>query len=231
MFWEDIVDRELMNDHVRQRQRRMPSSTGQDSAYRLEDVRSYVCQRTYSRPLAIYLPMHRLTFREVKAHAIYYLLELEKQGKVTRDDGYQDILNAIAGDVRSKHRKRMQRQQELSSMQEMLQHLTERKKKYEEQIKSYNSYVEAAMAAMQKSKRSVDDEILKLSSSLNKVCVAARNVSSCPSQSNFITCENFTRPGQRPSMGRTDTALSPYTTRAFSCGSISTRRNGSTISI
>lgn len=89
----------------------------------------------------------------MKAHAIYYLLELEKQGKVTRDDGYQDILNAIAGDVRSKHRKRLQRQQELSSMQEMLQHLAERKKKYEEQIKSYNSYVEAAMAAMQKSKR------------------------------------------------------------------------------
>lgn len=89
----------------------------------------------------------------MKAHAIYYLLELEKKGKVTRDDGYQDILNAIAGDVRSKHRKRLQRQQELSSMQEMLQHLGERKKRYEEQIKSYNLYVEAAMAAMQKSKR------------------------------------------------------------------------------
>jgi Ras GTPase-activating-like protein IQGAP2/3 len=42
MFWEDIVDRELLNDHMRQRQRRLPSTTGQDSAYRLEDVRSYV---------------------------------------------------------------------------------------------------------------------------------------------------------------------------------------------
>ena len=41
MFWEDIVDRELMNDHLRQRQRRMPSTTGAESAYRLDDIRSY----------------------------------------------------------------------------------------------------------------------------------------------------------------------------------------------
>ena len=97
--------------------------------------------------------MPRLTFGKVKADAIYFLLELEKRGKVTRDDGYQGILNAIAGDVRSKHRKRLQRQQELKSMADALQHLNERKKHYEEQIKSYNNYVETAMATMQKGKR------------------------------------------------------------------------------
>ncbi|KLO15676.1 hypothetical protein SCHPADRAFT_902188 [Schizopora paradoxa] len=134
MFWEDIVDRELMNDHMRQRQRRMPSTTGAESAYRLDDIKS-------------------LSFKEVKAHAIYFLLELEKQGKVTREDGYQGILNAIAGDVRSKHRKRLQRQQELESMTKTLKHLAERKRFYEEQIKSYNNYVEAAMNTMQKSKK------------------------------------------------------------------------------
>lgn len=42
MFWEDIVDRELMTDHMRQRQRRMPSTTGAESAYRLDDIKSYV---------------------------------------------------------------------------------------------------------------------------------------------------------------------------------------------
>lgn len=40
MFWEDIVDRELMTDHMRQRQRRMPSTTGAESAYRLDDIKS-----------------------------------------------------------------------------------------------------------------------------------------------------------------------------------------------
>ena len=92
----------------------------------------------------------------MKAHAIYFLLELEKKGKVTRDDGYQGILNAIAGDVRSKHPKRLQRQQELASMTEALHQLSERKKFFEEQIKSYNNYVETSMNTMQKGKGYVD---------------------------------------------------------------------------
>jgi Ras GTPase-activating-like protein IQGAP2/3 len=88
----------------------------------------------------------------VKAHAIFFLLELEKQGKITRNDGYQGILNAIAHDVRSKHRTRLHRQQEIENMTEALQHLKERKKYFEEQINSYNSYVEVAMATMQRGK-------------------------------------------------------------------------------
>lgn len=95
---------------------------------------------------------YSLSFREVKAHSIFFLLELEKQGKVTRNDGYQDILNAIANDVRSKHRVRLQRQQEIENMAEALRHLKERKKYFEEQINSYNSYVEVAMATMQRGK-------------------------------------------------------------------------------
>jgi Ras GTPase-activating-like protein IQGAP2/3 len=94
-----------------------------------------------------------LTFKEVKAHAIYYLLKLEEQGMITRSDGFQGILNAIAGDVRSKHRKRLQRQQEMESMNGALRHLADRKKYFEEQIDSYHHYVEAAMSTMQRGKR------------------------------------------------------------------------------
>jgi Ras GTPase-activating-like protein IQGAP2/3 len=94
----------------------------------------------------------RLFFKEVKAHAIFFLLELEKQRKINRNDGFQGILNAIASDVRSKHRKRLQRQQEMDSMMDALKHLSERKKYFEEQIDSYHNYVEAAMATMQRGK-------------------------------------------------------------------------------
>jgi Ras GTPase-activating-like protein IQGAP2/3 len=79
-------------------------------------------------------------------------LELEKQGKITRSDGFQGILNAIASDVRSKHRKRLQRQQEMASMNDALKHLQDRKNYFEEQIDSYHNYVEAAMATMQRGK-------------------------------------------------------------------------------
>ena len=139
----------MENDHRLRHPRRMPSTAAQESAYRLEDIRSwvdcFVCEPTTNARLS-------LSFREVKAHAIYFLLELEKQGKVTRNDGYQDLLNSIAHDVRSKHRMRLQRQQEIENMAEALRHLKERKKYFEEQINSYNSYVEVAMATMQRGK-------------------------------------------------------------------------------
>ncbi|KAI0775938.1 hypothetical protein BD413DRAFT_469824 [Trametes elegans] len=129
--WEGILE-EMERDQLRH-QRRMPSTTAADSAYRLEDIRS-------------------MTFREVKAHAIYFLLELEKQGKITRMDGYQGILNAIAGDVRSKNRRRVQRLHEKDSLEESLKHLADRKKYYEEQIRQYHDYVETAMNTMQRGK-------------------------------------------------------------------------------
>ncbi|TFY63402.1 hypothetical protein EVJ58_g3276 [Rhodofomes roseus] len=131
LVWEEILQ-EMEREQLRH-QRRMPSTTGAESAYRLEDIRS-------------------MTFREVKAHAIYFLLELEKLGKISRMDGYQGILNAIAGDVRSKNRRRVQRQHEKESMEEALRYLAERKKYFEEQINSYHSYVETAMNTMQRGK-------------------------------------------------------------------------------
>lgn len=113
--------------------------------------------RISDRKLLIYLILPLLTFlrqsfRDMKAHAIFFLLELEKQSQVTRHNGYQDVLDAIASDVRSKHRKRVQRQQEKASMREALRHLKERRKYFEEQIKSYNDYVDMAMSTMQRGK-------------------------------------------------------------------------------
>lgn len=129
-LWEDILEAEMENE-IKQMPRRQPSAAVQDSAYRLEDIRS-------------------LKFAAVKALAIQNLLELERQDKISRNDGFQGILNAIAGDVRSKHRKRIQRQQEMSNMIEAMRQLAERKKYFMEQIDSYHSYVDSAMNTMQR---------------------------------------------------------------------------------
>ncbi|EKM59178.1 uncharacterized protein PHACADRAFT_86001 [Phanerochaete carnosa HHB-10118-sp] len=131
LVWEAIL--EEMDKEQHKQQRRMPSTTPADDAYRLEDIRA-------------------MTFREVKAHAIFYLLELEKRELISRADGYQGVLNAIAGDVRSKNRRRIQRQHEKDSMEGALKDLGVRKKHYEEQIDSYHNYVEAAMQTMQRGK-------------------------------------------------------------------------------
>jgi Ras GTPase-activating-like protein IQGAP2/3 len=39
-IWEDIVEHDLMADELRSHERRMPSSSGADAAYRLEDIQS-----------------------------------------------------------------------------------------------------------------------------------------------------------------------------------------------
>ncbi|KAF9055294.1 hypothetical protein BDZ89DRAFT_1087964 [Hymenopellis radicata] len=130
-IWEEILDAEIMNEGARHG--RQASQAVPDPAYRLDDIRS-------------------LNFKAVKAKALSYLLELEKQGKISRSDNFQGILNAIAGDVRSKHRKRIQRQQEMQNMHEALRQLAERKAHFEDQLQKYNDYVKTAMETMQKGK-------------------------------------------------------------------------------
>jgi Ras GTPase-activating-like protein IQGAP2/3 len=95
---------------------------------------------------------YSLNFRAVKSHAISNLLKLEEQGKITREDGFQGILDAIANDVRSKHRKRLQRQQEMESMNEALQYLAERQKYLQEQIDDWHNYAKSSMTTMQRGK-------------------------------------------------------------------------------
>ncbi|CAK5262728.1 unnamed protein product, partial [Mycena citricolor] len=130
MIWEDILESEAQHEQAGH-SRRQPSTTVGDAAYRLDDISSF-------------------NFAHVKLRTIEFLIKLEKLGKVSRSDGFQGILNAIAADVRSKHRKRIQRQQEMESMTEALQHLAENKKQLEEKINSYHSYAEAAMQTMQR---------------------------------------------------------------------------------
>ncbi|KAF8195779.1 hypothetical protein K438DRAFT_1968278 [Mycena galopus ATCC 62051] len=131
-LWNDILDAEEEQEIAQfSHNRRQPSTTVGDSAYRLDNIRE-------------------LSFSAVKYSTIKVLLQLAEMGKVSRTDGFQGILNAIAGDVRSKHRKRIQRQQEMESMNEALRQLSESKKQLEEKIKSYHSYVDNTMQTMQR---------------------------------------------------------------------------------
>jgi hypothetical protein len=133
---------------------------------------------------------------------------------VTRTDGYQGILNAIAADVRSKHRKRLSRQREMKTMSQALRHLAERKKYFEEQINSYNSYVESAMQTMQKGKGYV-----RLSrygnSSVNPNSLSLENDDlSCHSRSNSSICETYSALERPLSLDRIDIAPTTYMSEA-----------------
>jgi hypothetical protein len=149
-----------------------------------------------------------LKFAAVKALAISNLLELENQRKISRGDGFQGILNAIAGDVRSKHRKRLQRQREMESMNEALRQLAERKKFSEEQLDSYHNYVETAMNTMQKGK---GYDSSKLGSSSTYICQTGKNDQFCPSPSSTFTFAIFRGLGSPLNLGLSCTLPRNYT--------------------
>lgn len=134
LTWEEIVSLEVAADRQRQRGQRPPMPPDmalQLRSPRLEDVR-------------------RMSFGELKARTLENMLNLEKVGKVSRDSNYQEMLNAIAIDIRNKHRKRIQRHNEKVAMHTTLTNLKEKKAYLEEQINSYHSYIDASMATMQK---------------------------------------------------------------------------------
>ncbi|KAF9123131.1 hypothetical protein BGW39_009238 [Mortierella sp. 14UC] len=91
------------------------------------------------------IDMNAMRFIELKQRAIDGILQLESTGKVTRKNGYQDMINAIAVDIRTKHRRRIQRAAELSQVKQTLSNLNEKKHFLESQIKSYHDYVESCM--------------------------------------------------------------------------------------
>lgn len=129
--WEEIVSLEIAAERQRQRGSRPPGIP------------------TYSTPVGKLEDVRRLTFSELKARTLENMLSLEKLGKVSRNNNYQDMLNAIAIDIRNKHRKRIQRANEKQAMHSTLKQLAEKKSYLEEQINSYHSYIDASMQTMQ----------------------------------------------------------------------------------
>jgi Ras GTPase-activating-like protein IQGAP2/3 len=91
-----------------------------------------------------------LSFRQLKARCLENMLELEKFGRVQRSDNFQDILNAIAQDIRNKHRKRIVRQREIQSMESTILNLDEKHKYLEQQLTAFKSFVDSTKTTIQK---------------------------------------------------------------------------------
>ncbi|GAP85458.2 putative ras gtpase activating protein [Rosellinia necatrix] len=92
----------------------------------------------------------RMSYYDMKRNALENIMRLEQMGRVTKHNYYQDVLNAIALDIRTKSRRRVQRQRELEGVRLTLGNLHEKAKYLEQQRKSYDDYIEQAMATLQK---------------------------------------------------------------------------------
>jgi Ras GTPase-activating-like protein IQGAP2/3 len=94
----------------------------------------------------------RMSYYELKRTALENVMRLEQMGRISKYNQYQDILNAIASDIRSKSRRRVQRQRELEGVNLTLGNLHEKAKYLEQQRKSYDDYIEQAMMTLQNKK-------------------------------------------------------------------------------
>ncbi|KIW88284.1 uncharacterized protein Z519_10851 [Cladophialophora bantiana CBS 173.52] len=99
-----------------------------------------------------HLDISALSYPDLKRIALENILQLESIGRLTRSNQYQDLLNAIAIDIRTKHRRRLQRQRELENVKTTLQRLNEQALYLEQQLKTYNDYIEQAMVTLQNKK-------------------------------------------------------------------------------
>lgn len=94
----------------------------------------------------------RMSYHDMKRTALENVLRLEQWGRISKLNQYQDVLNAIALDIRTKSRRRVQRQRELEGVRLTLSNLHEKATYLEQQRKSYDDYIEQAMATLQSKK-------------------------------------------------------------------------------
>ncbi|KAL9115674.1 MAG: hypothetical protein Q9227_000042 [Pyrenula ochraceoflavens] len=93
-----------------------------------------------------------MSYSELKRIALENVLQLEDLGKLSRNNQFQDLLNSIALDIRTKHRRRIQRQRELEGVKTTLARLNEQAVYLDGQLKTYNDYIEQAMVTLQNKK-------------------------------------------------------------------------------
>ncbi|KAI9292803.1 hypothetical protein K502DRAFT_367280 [Neoconidiobolus thromboides FSU 785] len=96
--------------------------------------------------------LRRLTLTQLKQHILKNMEDLESYGLVSKEDGYQSIVNAIAKDIKNKHQRRQQRSEEFRKVRQTLVNLSEISSFLLEQKKSYHSYISTCMSNLRAGK-------------------------------------------------------------------------------
>ncbi|KAH9828073.1 RasGAP C-terminus [Teratosphaeria destructans] len=157
--WVQVIREEQM-EKERQQGNKHPGHRRVNSGF---DPRSSLrggrAQSVYSESPSTYsasdgrtdlLDLESMTYAELKRNALENIIALSKpdvppQFRVSQHNNYQDILNALAADIRQKHRRRLDRQREIESTRATLAQLDEKAHFLEDQLKSYNDYIEQCL--------------------------------------------------------------------------------------
>ncbi|XP_053620170.1 ras GTPase-activating-like protein IQGAP1 [Plodia interpunctella] len=100
-------------------------------------------------------PDEVMSLREHIAKLRRNLQQLEDEGYVTREDGYQALITSIALDLCNKGKYRQAQRRALTTLTRTKQSLMEKTKYYEEKCQSYDQYIKSCLANLHAGKRSV----------------------------------------------------------------------------
>ncbi|KAK7634528.1 hypothetical protein IWX49DRAFT_35853 [Phyllosticta citricarpa] len=109
-------------------------------------------RNAYTDTASSLLDITTLTYTELKRTALSNILKLEAAGRITRGNQFQDLLNEIALDIRTKHRRRIQRSREIENVRATLTALDAKSGYLDGKLQSYNDYIEQAMLTLQTKK-------------------------------------------------------------------------------
>lgn len=153
--WISLVQEELAEkgrENNRSGHRRTPSAFDPRASMRSNRAQSVYSEApsTFSEDHRDLLDLQGMTYAELKSTALENILQLEQpqippQFRVSRHNNYQEILNALAADIRQKHRRRLERQRETEQTRATLQQLDAKATFLEDQLKSYNDYIEQCL--------------------------------------------------------------------------------------
>lgn len=106
-------------------------------------------KRAYAYSESVLGDLSRISYRELKLLALEKMIELESFGRISRDDNYQEVLNSIALDIKNKHDRRLTRARDMEQVRQTLVDLGQKEQYLQNQLQTYNNYIEQAMATLQ----------------------------------------------------------------------------------
>lgn len=90
-----------------------------------------------------------LKYHELKKMSLEIILKLESMGELTRKNSFQEILNQIAIDIKTKHSQRMNRKAQLEIATKTQKKLLDKERFLTKQLSDYNNHIDTVLSELQ----------------------------------------------------------------------------------
>ncbi|KAL6450472.1 LOW QUALITY PROTEIN: IQG1 Ras GTPase-activating-like protein IQG1 [Candida maltosa Xu316] len=93
--------------------------------------------------------LSKVTYHDLKKMCLEIILKLEAMGELTRRDSFQELLNQMAIDIKSKDTQRKCRMEQLQVSEKTLKKLSDKERFLRRQLHDYNKHVETVLGELQ----------------------------------------------------------------------------------